>query len=599
MALQTKVVSTGDYAWQSWSNGYGITLTLTQESTDIAANTSKVSYLFTISNTDNNRFTSNDYSWTIYIGGQSISISHFNFALGANYTTQTMASGQITVPHNADGTLDMPYEVSIPNVQAWNRYGPPAMTLSGTWALILIPRQATLTAAPNFTDEENPIINYNNPAGEAADALQACICNEKETQVYAAYRDIPKTGTSYTFSLTQQERAALRNATAESNSRTVKFVLLSSVGGVTKYSQLTRTLTIVNAQPVLSAEITDGNAATVALTGDADTLIKFYSDAVVTATYAGQKGAYIWNYWVANGAKRGYISPYTFYGAESGVFDFGVTDSRGNSTTASVKKPLVEYVKLTCGLSDNKPDTNGNMTVSVSGCCFNGSFGAVNNTLTVYYRYKVSGGSYGDWVKMTPVLSGNTYHAQVALTGFDYQTAYTFQARAVDRLAEVSSTEYTVRALPVFDWGEQDFNVNGTFKINNMSVADHVVEQGTSEDWVFRKWASGIAECWTEITDPKDLFDWGIIEFPFPLRANPVLHASFDMSRVEQPILTVPLYVGLGFEPLIDDETESVDLTIVTAANYIVWGISPASQTEGVEIPKGVTMQVYLTGRWK
>ena len=27
-------------------------------------------------------------------------------------------------------------------------------------------------------------------------------------------------------------------------------------------------------------------------------------------------------------------------------------------------------------------------------------------------------------------------------------------------------------------------------------IADYVVEQGTSGEWTYRKWASGIAECW-------------------------------------------------------------------------------------------------------
>ena len=79
MALQTKTVATGDYAWKSWSNGYVISLTLTEESVDIAANTSLVSYLFTISNTNNNRFVDNNNSWSVSIGGQSIAITNFNF----------------------------------------------------------------------------------------------------------------------------------------------------------------------------------------------------------------------------------------------------------------------------------------------------------------------------------------------------------------------------------------------------------------------------------------------------------------------------------------------------------------------------------------
>ena len=142
--MQTKTVSTGDYAWKSWSNGYVISLTLTEEETDANANTSLVSYLFTISNTNNNRFIANYNSWTISIGGQDIAIKNFNFNLNENYTTQTIASGKLRVAHNADGTCHMSYDVSIPNIQSWNQYGPPAMALSGTWELTPIPQMSSI-----------------------------------------------------------------------------------------------------------------------------------------------------------------------------------------------------------------------------------------------------------------------------------------------------------------------------------------------------------------------------------------------------------------------------------------------------------------------
>ena len=58
---------------------------------------------------------------------------------------------------------------------------------------------------------------------------------------------------------------------------------------------------------------------------------------------------------------------------------------------------------------------------------------------------------------MESVVAGNSYTAQAELTGLDYQQAYTFQARAIDQLGAVNSVEYTARAMPVFDWGEQDF----------------------------------------------------------------------------------------------------------------------------------------------
>ena len=467
MALQTQVFSTGDYAWHSWSNGYMISLALTEESVDVANNTSQVSYLFTISNTGNNRFYDNGWNWTISIGGHTIAISDFDFYVYPYHTTQTIASGELTVAHNADGTLEMPYSVGIPNVQNWNSYGPPAMSLSGTWALTTISRQAVLTDAPNFTDEDNPTISYVNSGGDGVESLQACISLDGE-RAAISYRDVPKNGNSYMFTLTEVDRFVLQYSTTDVNSRPVFFCLKTVIDGVSYVDRLERTLTIVNAESTLEPSVVDSNGKTVALTGNAnERLIKFYSNATATATYAGSKGAEIDAYTVSIG---GYdtktTSPAVFEAVESGVFTFSVKDSRGNITQRQVEKTLIPYVKLTCNLSKNKPEADGSMMVQASGNCFRGSFGATSNSLTVQCRYRVGSGSYGDWITMTTSFSGNSYTAQVQLTGLNYKAAYTFQARAIDKLETVTSVGYTARALPVFDWGENDFNVNGTLNVN-------------------------------------------------------------------------------------------------------------------------------------
>ncbi len=497
MALQTQTFSTGDYAWHSWSNAYVISLTLTEVSVDAAINTSLVSYLFTISNTSNNRFWSNGYSWDISIGGYTIPIRQFNFDLTANYTTQTIASGQLTVVHNADGTLDMPYSVSIPNVQNWVSYGPPAMTMSGVWALTAIPKPAVITAAPNFNDEENPTITYIKPLGNGFGNPQACISLTGDLPDIA-YRDIPMEGGSYTFLLTEAERNLLRSATATANTRSVFFFIRTVIAGVNHYSILKRTFSVVNGAPILSPTIQDSNSTTLALTGNSGVLVRYYSNAAVTTGAAALKGATLVSQKVTCGSQEFASAEGTISQVENGTFTFAVTDSRGNVAYQQVDKTLIPYVKLTCNLSNNKPDGNGDMSVKVTGKCFSGSFGAVSNTLTVQYRYKVSGGSFGDWQTMTVVKSGNAYTATASLSGLDYQTAYTFQARATDALATVHSGEYTARAIPVFDWGESDFNVNGTFKINGL--AQGVTQQGTSGIWTYKLYANGYAECWSTIS---------------------------------------------------------------------------------------------------
>lgn len=386
MALQTKSVSTGDYAWKSWSNGYVISLTLTEESVNVANNTSLVSYLFTISNTNNNRFYDNNNSWTISIGGHSIAISGFNFDLSANYTTQTIASGQVTVAHDTNGKMDMPYSVSVPNIQSWNKYGPPSMSLTGTWTL-----SAIATTPPALTQVS--IIDSNDK----------------------------------TFLLTNDRNCLVRYCS--------------------------------NAAVSVSAEA--------------------YGDGQVTSLTAtcgdGKKLS----------ASAGQLEG-TMQGVGSGSFTIKATDSAGKTTVLNKSLPLIEYVKLTCDVGSEKPDAEGNVTVFVSGNYFSGSFGAAENSLSVQLRYKRRGTSWLDteeeWQSIKPMLSGNGYTAQVELSGLDYQKAYTFQARAIDKLNTVQSATYTARATPVFDWGENDFQ----FHVPVLGVtADMVDARYSTQDGAF------------------------------------------------------------------------------------------------------------------
>ena len=109
---------------------------------------------------------------------------------------------------------------------------------------------AKVTSAPNFNDEQNPTINYSNPAGNRVSSLQACISWTGGADI--AYRDISKTGSSYTFNFTSAERTALRNSCITANSRKVIFHVRTENGGNKYYSTIEKTLSIVNANPQFS-----------------------------------------------------------------------------------------------------------------------------------------------------------------------------------------------------------------------------------------------------------------------------------------------------------------------------------------------------------
>lgn len=385
----------------------------------------------------------------------------------------TIKTGEITIPHNTDGSKSFSCSLQVAcYTSAIN------LTKSGSFTLDTIPRKATITAAPNFNDEDNPKISYSNLAGNAVESLEACISFDG-SKADIAYRSISKTGSSYTFNLTDTERNVLRNGTKTANSRTVYFYIQTTIGGETYRDKLAKTLTITNAKPTLNPSVYDSNSKTTALTGDNSKFVKYYSNATFSIGATVYKGATIKSQSVKVGSKSSTAASGTINAVDSGTFNFSITDSRNNTTPDEVVKTLINYVKLTCNMSINAPTTDGNLTLTASGNYFNGSFGAVANTLTVQYRYKVNGGSYGSWTAATATKNGNKYTANISLTGLDYRSTYTFQCRAVDKLATVNSAEKTVKTTPVFDWGADDFAFNVPVAFNaGLSISNKVLWSG-------------------------------------------------------------------------------------------------------------------------
>jgi hypothetical protein len=111
-------------------------------------------------------------------------------------------------------------------------------------------------------------------------------------------------------------------------------------------------------------------------------------------------------------------------------------------------------------MASNRPDALGNMSVACSGNYFNDTFGAAENTLTVQYRYTISGNAFSDnWVDMNVTKNGNSYYASAdfVIPNFNQQMYYSFETRAIDKLSAVTSNESAVKSIPVFHWGENDF----------------------------------------------------------------------------------------------------------------------------------------------
>ena len=336
MALSGSVTTSSWSASDGTTRNYTLSWTATQS---VANNTSTVKW--TLKATGSYAYNVAERTLKAVVAGTTV----YSKTDRVMRSPSTISSGTVTVTHSSTGTAS--FTVSL---QAAVYVSSVNCTGSKTFTLDTIPRQATLSSAPNFNDEGNPAITYSNPAGSAVTSLQACIANTAGSVIYVPYRDISKTGTSYTFSLTTAERNTLRNACTTANSMSVKFYVKTVIGGSTFYSTLTKTLSIVNATPTITVSAKDTNAAALALTVDESKVIKGYNSVAVSMTATALKGATITNSYITNNGKIHDITSGTINNVENGSFEFFAQDSRGNTVTKTITLNVVNYVTLTANV---------------------------------------------------------------------------------------------------------------------------------------------------------------------------------------------------------------------------------------------------------
>lgn len=465
------------------SSQWGLFVDLTETSYSIANNTSEVQAKVYLYRTSSASYYGGTATISVTVDGTSKSVTYnpsYPTNIGAGESNAKLAGTfSYTVGHNSDGKKSASMSMS------WSaNFTPSSGSASGSLTLTTIPRKANLNSAPNFMDDENPTITYTNSAGNSVSSLDACI-SFTGAKDDIKYRAISKTGTSYTFELTDAEREVLRKATLSgSNKRTVIFYVRTVIGGNTYYSTLDRTFTVANANPTLTATMEDINEATLALTQDSSVVIKDKSLVRITPTATALKDASITKITVNGVTVNGsYID---LAGADK--YEVIATDNRGltgkytfqsESTSIANYFKFINYNSLTLNATfSRKAPTTGEVKVDYSGNYFNNKFSEnVDNTLSVKYRYKEKNEEWtGEetWYDLSPELKENTFENDETLEQlFDYQTNFTFELKAEDLLSSITITEITVtKGIPIVNWGEDYFNVNGDILKNGQPLND-------------------------------------------------------------------------------------------------------------------------------
>ena len=431
------------------SNQITLRFNWSQSSQSIANNNSVVSWSLQLIASGGSISSSASKSWSVTVNGSNYSGT--NTVGVSNGQTKTLASGSTTIAHNADGTKSFSFSFSQQfdiNYSGVGWIG--TKSGSGNGTLTTIPRTSSVSST-NANIGENITITINRASSSFTHTLSYSFCNLKGTIATKT------SSTSVSWKLPTTFYAQIPNSKSSWGT-----ITCDTYSGSTKIGSSTCRFDVYVKEsankPGISATVVDVNDTTKALTGDENKLIRYYSKAKFKLTASPKNSSTITTRSVfyngttyKGGSENSWIA--NFSEVVSGSYKFTVTDSRGFSNSLTVNKTLIEYVKLTCYMTVTNPTATGECTININGNYFNGNFGSTNNTLSVQYKI-----NDGEWTNATVTLSGNTYKATANITGMDYTRAYSFYARAIDKLATVETPVKYVKAKPIFDWGSDDFH---------------------------------------------------------------------------------------------------------------------------------------------
>ena len=466
-------------------------IVVTENSTSIPNNTSSVNVKVQAWRTNTGYTTYGSGTCYCNINGTDYS-QNISSSQEISYNSYTeLFNKDVTINHNADGSKTIYVSAYIShsrftsNSQGFNV------------ALTTIPRQATLTYAPNFNDTDNPTIQYSNPAGNAVSSLQACI-SLTGSQADIAYRDISKTGTSYTFNLTQAERNVLLAATPNSNTLSVKFYVKTVLSGQTYYSILTKTMTVVNAAPIIHGQsYEDSDSTTLAITNNNQQIIKnqsivdFHFTSLTAQKYATLKRLEIEvnAIAIASSLSGSYVSDKTvIFGSINSSSDISATikliDSRNNITTISLPITMLDWSLPSAIISLwRKSNYYDESYLNV-----NADYSSLDNknSITIQYQYKERSGS--TWSSLT------TIQDEVTTTlSLDNTKAYDFKIIVADRLGSTTYNSVLQIGIPIIYFDRLLRSVGiGTIpsQTNELAVDRRIELKNTLQETVADLWST-------------------------------------------------------------------------------------------------------------
>lgn len=473
--LQTKVFTSETV------NTYYLALTVSEESINPDKNESHILYSLTLYS-GGSSFNNYGVGHIISLGGNVVSAAYrgnnapqCSIASGKSLL---ISSGEVDMPHNSDGTLNMPISFSVSTYET--SYTPGdisvsnlSMTLTpisvasgigatdaniGSTSVIAISKRDS-SYSHSIKYEFGTLSGYIGYDGSVSTTEQIFTATSLAWKIpISFYNEIP----------TAKTGSCVLTCTTYSGNKKI---------GEPQSTEMTVRTSYTDCMPSVSGTVEDVNEQTLELTGSSKKLIRFYSKAYCIISAEAKKASTIVARTVNGMALK--TDRVTFENVETGNFVFFAKDSRGYASEINVVLPVVPYIKLTNNSTIERTDpTSGNATLNVYGEFYNGSFGAQNNSVSVTYKV----GSGGSEVSVPAETNGNSYNVSTTITGLDYTKSHTITITVSDKLSSAIKKLTVKKGIPVFDWGENDFRFNVPVAAPSISV-----DTLTSENEIFAK----------------------------------------------------------------------------------------------------------------
>lgn len=509
--------------------------------------------------------TTGAWGYSLTINGSTVSGTSSSLTVLTSWVQ--VASHSITVDHNTDGSkiISISGYVTGPST---SKYSGKKTSGSGDATLDTIPRAATIDKITNSSGTEISAINTGN-------TIRVYWTPRSASHKYEVFIDgkmYPPAGEGYyTVSSTAQiykEFTVAHSDLSTASSKKINVQLKTYNSSTTQIGDLsTKTLNVSvpsNIQPSISsftATIVDGLTS-----GDNTYYVQGKSKCTLAMNFAPGSGSLMKSYSMSGQNLSGAsgtsstatsLSKTTSVLTQSGslYYNASVTDQRDrsyviNSDSNSSRRASIyvyPYAPPTVKITSDRTATSGSVRVSYSATY--SSINGANQLGELKIYRKLSSDSTWSSTPVATITLGTTKSGNTTVIGCDSTKSYDFKATIVDTAynsigeSSIVSVSTEFRLINIGAEGKSiafgklsetsdkfecalGAQFDSDIIIQDSLLADFVVEQGIQDEWIYKKWNSGIIECWKEYRFKPSVTGtvYSAIAYPFEFTGvNPIV----------------------------------------------------------------------------